>query len=375
MKAQLTHILDQSVCLTRRQMKDYLTEVMQPIESHAVEVHLNACPLCRMAVEGFEENIGEATAALESLNSNFLKEHFETIAPQIHLNSMAPAASFAGSGGKKTWSIQFWRNTAIAASVLLAVGFVWYFESGEKNGQKSVQLALNAPEKTGSTEGKPFVEASADGRKKQINNSPALADEYTENDVSASEIPEAEKSAPAPLYTSSGEMVASSANPPKPFAGRASEKDVSSKVDEVARRSNGGNPIAAADKSNAISDAKTEALQSKRKSETAAAIVAKATSNKAAKSSEMADPAKSLLETGDELLEAGKYERALAQYNRQMQTGSHHDRGAATIKAAHCYAFLGNKIRASELLEYIIETGDGPNRRAARRALRSLNRE
>src|SRR3954471_13952732 len=91
MKPELIHILDQSVCLTRRQIKDYLSGTMLPEEQHAAEVHLSSCPLCKMAMEGFEAHSEEALAAISSLNSGFLKEHYDAVTPQIHLNSVAPA--------------------------------------------------------------------------------------------------------------------------------------------------------------------------------------------------------------------------------------------------------------------------------------------
>ena len=79
MKEQLIHILDQSVCLSRKQMKEYLSGTMLPEEAHAAEVHLSSCPLCSLAMEGFEEHTEEALAAISALNSGFLKEHFAKV--------------------------------------------------------------------------------------------------------------------------------------------------------------------------------------------------------------------------------------------------------------------------------------------------------
>src|SRR5690349_17724415 len=146
MKEQLTHILDQSVCLSRKQMKEYLSGMMQHEEMHAAEMHLNACPLCSMAMEGFELHSEEALSAIASLNSGFLKEHFDNIAPQIHLNSMAPAAALTGSRSDRRQAQQLWRVASVAAGILAIFGVLWYMEFGREKQSSSAPLAMANPE-------------------------------------------------------------------------------------------------------------------------------------------------------------------------------------------------------------------------------------
>ncbi|MEO6831773.1 MAG: zf-HC2 domain-containing protein [Chitinophagaceae bacterium] len=375
MKEQLIHILDASVCLSRRQITEYLSGKMLPIEAHAVEVHLNSCPLCRMAVEGFEENIGSASAALESLNNNFLKEHFHTIAPQIHLNSMAPTAALGGRTSKKILTIQFWRNTAVAATVLLAFGFMWYFEFGEKHGQERISLALNAPEKPENTTATSLTRVSeATTRSKAYSELPNTK-VPTEKGVSASSLLAAPEKEMAPTVSTLKDATVETTNLGKSKPSKASREGLIAKNDEALHQSNEAVSSESADLAMPISEDKAETFRAKKSIDKPATALAKSLVGKDEKGAAPTASRKSLLETGDELFEAGKYEKALAQYNRQMQTGSRDKQTAAAIKAAKCYSLLGNKTRATELLKYIMETGSGADKRAARKVLRTLNRD
>lgn len=131
MKEQLLHILDQSVCLSRRQMRDYLSGSMEREEQHAVELHLISCPLCGMAMDGFETNSPEAVAGLNELNSRFLKAHFDTLVPQIHLNSMAPASAMPSTRAQRQSQRQpVWKHAAVITLLLGVFAVAWYYEFG-----------------------------------------------------------------------------------------------------------------------------------------------------------------------------------------------------------------------------------------------------
>lgn len=134
MKEQLIHILDQSVCLSRRQMKDYLSGTMEQEEQHAVELHLIACPLCGMAMDGFEKHPSEALSGLNDLNSRFLKAHFDTLVPQIHLNSMAPATAIPSAKPlRQSQGQPIWKHVAIITVLLGAFALIWYYEFGRES--------------------------------------------------------------------------------------------------------------------------------------------------------------------------------------------------------------------------------------------------
>jgi hypothetical protein len=50
---RLIKAIDNSACLTRRQINDYLQKKLYPEELYVVEMHLIECPFCNDAIEGF----------------------------------------------------------------------------------------------------------------------------------------------------------------------------------------------------------------------------------------------------------------------------------------------------------------------------------
>lgn len=370
MKEQLIHILDESVCLSRRQLKDYLGGSMLPIENHAVEVHLNTCPLCRMAVEGFEENIGEATAALESLNSNFLKEHFDNIAPQIHLNSMSPTAALLGDSAKNTTSRNLWRNASIAAAILLAFGALWYLEFGEKALPKNNRLAQNTLEQ----KEKPIQNAPAPEATKTAPIGLAAEQQATTEHSGKAELLSPIVAQRETSKTSSENLTTDKdLDRAKTPAGKPSlERDEIKAVPMVAKNATAGT---FREQESASTQKESYETNAYKKSRALEPTLSRASARQEEKSAIADVPLKTLLQKGDELFEAGKYEKALTNYSQQMQTGTKEEQTSAAIKAARCYALLGNKARATELLKYIIATGNGHDRRAAKKALRTIDSE
>src|SRR5215217_7964939 len=182
MKERLLNILDQSTCLTRRQMKDYLAGTMLPEEIHAAETHIASCPLCSMALEGFEANSEEALAAIASLNSGFLKDHFDSITPQIHLNSMAPAVPVAHhphyTKKKKTQTYSLLKVAAVAAALAIGFGVFWVIDQrGNKipdagkmaqNEEVTVPSAVTAP--VMSTDQAPAPQKNSAAQKQSVAN-------------------------------------------------------------------------------------------------------------------------------------------------------------------------------------------------------------
>lgn len=117
MKQKLQHILDNSVCITQRQLKEYIAGTMTDEECHALEHHLNNCLICSDAVDGAMMHEKEETLAITAnFNSEFIKAHFSLQDPQVHLNSIAPTLKKKGS--KKP----FWFKTS--ATVLIIAGAV-----------------------------------------------------------------------------------------------------------------------------------------------------------------------------------------------------------------------------------------------------------
>lgn len=136
---QLMHIFDNSSCLTKRQLQTYAANEMIPEEAHAVEVHLNACPFCRMSVEGLQIGGEYAIEAVGELNPKFLKDHFSINNPQIHLNSITATVSHQPVTHHHSRRIRHKKNTlftpwTISVAFLLLIG-AWYMEFGRAKTQ------------------------------------------------------------------------------------------------------------------------------------------------------------------------------------------------------------------------------------------------
>lgn len=128
MGTQLAHIFDESTCLTRRQLRDYVHGTMGAEECHAAEHHINSCPFCSEAIEGMAIHEAEAVSAVSELNTRFLKEHFDRHLPQVHLNSLAPVAvaDHTYNAHKKHKNGLVLTRTSVAAAILLALGVMGY---------------------------------------------------------------------------------------------------------------------------------------------------------------------------------------------------------------------------------------------------------
>ena len=391
MKEQLIHILDQSVCLSRKQMKEYISGTMQREEMHAAEIHLSSCPLCSMAMEGFEAHSDEALAAIASLNSGFLKEHFDNIAPQIHLNSMAPAATLtASNAARKSGHVQpSWRTASIAAGILLLFGALWYVEFGQDGNTDSKHIAMSSPPSApastqiakrnaaspqpgdGPAAAAKNITVATEAPGSGLEPKPTAPDEDYGYDISTAsntaapalaKLPENEKpaapaaKAPSPAYAAQGlsDIDAPSSNPESMPARGSAEKNASSQSPDLAVVAT--QSYSTARPSVHESDAmNAEALKKKEMT---------------AKLAERTAP--SPMELGKEAYDKGKYSAALTHYKKQMASGAPQDRAQAKIMAARCYAALGHKPRAQQLLQAVIDEGTGPERRSARRALREL---
>lgn len=92
MTHELSHMFDHSTCLSRRQMRDYLSNAMGKEECHAVEHHLNNCILCSEALEGLQAHGDDAIEVLDRLNTTFISDYIGQSHPHIHLNAIASPA-------------------------------------------------------------------------------------------------------------------------------------------------------------------------------------------------------------------------------------------------------------------------------------------
>lgn len=85
---RLIKAIDNSACLTRRQIDDYLQHKLFPEELYVVEMHLNECPFCNDAVEGYTKS-GNANQLLSTVETF----SFTEVPPQetVPVQKQAPA--------------------------------------------------------------------------------------------------------------------------------------------------------------------------------------------------------------------------------------------------------------------------------------------
>lgn len=87
---RLIKAIDNSACLTRRQIDDYLQNKLFPEELYVVEMHLNECPFCNDAVEGYTKS-GNANQILSTVE----EFSFTAIPAQEAKPEPVPAAKIA----------------------------------------------------------------------------------------------------------------------------------------------------------------------------------------------------------------------------------------------------------------------------------------
>jgi len=126
LSAQMAHIFDNSVCLTSRQVKEYISGAMVAEECHAVEHHLNNCPLCSMAVDGMQIDPKEALVQLDALNTRFLNDHFSITYPQMHLSSFVTDSR--SGRGVKSKKIPLWVHILLGTLITMAIAILFYAE-------------------------------------------------------------------------------------------------------------------------------------------------------------------------------------------------------------------------------------------------------
>ena len=378
---RILHILDQSTCLTRRQMKDYLAGNMLPEEVHAAEMHISSCPLCSMALDGFEAHSEEALEAIASLNSGFLKDHFDAITPKIHLNSLAPAATFDSRTRKKKKSISLLQVTGIAAALLVGFGTLWFMDHRNHANETNAIAVKTEASKTPTTDVVPPVHTE---REEMMHK--ATTDKSATGNAIVAEKPIAKKD-PEPTSDLEAQPVIGSAAPP---AAAASEQNIAAApvMKAVPRMKE----KAADERAAKDTTFNTRAFNTSSRNEYAASDGYSRTESKDAykptglKMSAAAAPGKSddakamsanedHLQKGDDLLSQNKYGAALTHYNKELNSADRGHHAQAAIGAAQCYAKLGNKRKAISLLQEVIDQESGQQRRRAKRLLRELESE
>jgi FimV-like protein len=77
-------------------------------------------------------------------------------------------------------------------------------------------------------------------------------------------------------------------------------------------------------------------------------------------------------ETGGDSYSKESLKISLVRWKKEMNSTDSRTRYYAMVMVAKCYADLGDKAKAQELLQQVIDNGPGPERRQARKALRKI---
>lgn len=388
-KDQLLHIFDESACLTRRQMKDYVNGSMTNEESHAVEVHLNACPFCNDAIEAlFESREGDTADMVMNLNNDFLQDHLGMHNPRVHLNSVAAAHTGHLHGHtsrhkRKSNVTAFWRNTSIAAILLLAIGLLWFLKFGNTSNpnRQVAQQTATPPEQVPHTTTGPATSAA-----------PTISSSAQEGTIASSSTPAIKATAPIGITATQPEETDKTGKGGKAETGtlQVQEKPTADKTADVAF----SQPVAAPAGKNEAPPKKVavvEKMPARKTSDIASTAPAVYSGNSKAGISGARDeavsytiegvdtrPAKAVarenLDKAAVLLGKGQYQSALRVCEREMDNEDRGFRQEAMVTAAQCYIKLGDTSKAKQILSSVAEEG-GPQRRAARKLLKELNKE
>lgn len=351
---QLRRIFDNSACLSRRQLKDYISGHMSREEKYAAEYHVNTCFLCSEALDG----LGKKGTVLifEELDANFLEDHFSLINPQIHLNSIAPSigAQPVTRVLKKKNAPPLLKPTSIVAALILAFAVLWYLDY----------------EKPAPSYNHPIVteEQSSSSKRQSLpvrNEKPAQTEQAIGTDQkSGSKTASTDEEGSRPLSNKPQALIATGSDPEEKNGGAADthlSRQVQPEKQEITKFASGVSSIGVTSKVN--EDVKQTIAPSEKTIDT---------EKKRPLEKNVEEKAEPDLQDANEFFNAGNHQAALSIYRKQMNTTGGRDAQYAALQAARCYLNLGNKEAAAKLLQSLSGEGSGSSKRQARRLLREL---
>jgi FimV-like protein len=385
---QLKHIFDDSVCLTKRQMKDYVSGVMTNEEAHAVELHLNSCPFCSDAIEGMLSiDKDDALHALHEINGNFLLEHLGNTQPQ----KQQPYHTITDTTPAKR-SIPLWRAVSIAAALLLFFGLLWYNKSDTTTGQNTqlAQEVVEPGDKATASHNPIASDADVAARPAATGEQKIAAVRAAKPESFLNEEPGKQASG-AIAYDV---QAAAPAAVPEPAAVQEAEKKeqpkevevLAYKVPLIDKYAPGAKSTATEDKIEKMSTRSVQqdvaatapnidrrlgnSAYEREAEEPAKAVVARKKDNAIQEEADQPDN----IYTGNKLFAQKRYSNAITTFQKEFSSTNKGRRHEAMIMAARSYINLGNKTKATQLLQNIIEEG-GPQKRSAKKLLKEVNAE
>ena len=378
--AQLIHIFDNSTCLTKKQMRDYVGGKMTNEEAHAVEVHLNSCPLCSDAVEGLFEQQEGGLAIMHELNTDFLKDHFGLSNPQVHLNSMAATQSVRKHVPREKkpakTTVLSWRSTSLAAGLLLLAGLIWFYRVDHRAPEPIAKVTDNLSKQSPEIARKPG-EPKAEKRSVVQAITQSAPENITASLDKSAEATPATLAAVAdtePGVVQKEEVMVAKAPPvaegPKLAKTEAADKLPASTPAVATASTSSYQPSFG----NSYSNSKTEAYQisGARSSKMAYTVDGVRTQDKKSNIAKATTTEPDKLDAADQLYLRKNYGDALNLYAKEMHAADADRKQAAMLGAARCYLALGNNAQAKKLLQNLVDSSNGSVRRHARRLLREI---
>lgn len=412
MNGELKHIFDESACLSRRQLKDYVSGQMANEECHAVEHHLNGCPLCSSAIDGMLLDPAKALETVTEMNTDFLKEHFMLKNPQANTNTAAPAAPIMETPKPGAKMKPFWRTAAAAAAIFAVICLFWYIRSAQRSDQNVMiaqkfddeknaraaaakaelqqsqkpvaeenTLAATAP--SGETASPPETELvqtaavvpAEQAGKAQQDEARASADMAT-----AKKTPEDQAKTVKQVPPALAEKAKNTPEAKKPGSPETSKLAVGNNTRNPAKdehHASTENVVAAKEDKSNRNKAATETVHTLAQP----AAPAPAARNEASADAASGAGANSAEKLPEDKLDRGKYyfkkqkwSEALAEYKGEINNASKSKRHEASYMAAQCYVKLGNKKEAERLLKIIVDEG-GAEKRHAKKLLESIDKQ
>lgn len=157
---RLLQILDNSACLTSRQLDHYLKHTLFPEELRVVELHLSGCPFCSDALDGLEQQQHQLSVLLGSLSLPALpdvqlpekiKEKKEPEPAKQVKTGSTPYRHYGSTKTNNTSSFNKWKMpVGVAAALLIGFGALWLLKF-KKDGHEV--LAVNMETATDSDTG------------------------------------------------------------------------------------------------------------------------------------------------------------------------------------------------------------------------------
>lgn len=395
-KEQLKQIFEQSSCLTKKQLKEYVSGSMSTEEAHAVEQHLHSCPMCSDAVDGLMAQQGKGVEVMNTINADFLTKHLGAANQQVPQNINMPKPNTSDTKKKpapammKSTSAKSYfafRTMGVAATILFAIVGIWYYRLTNDVAKESQPLAqeLQAPAPVEAPVAQQVVE--------DTEQAVAAAADMVSNGVT--EIGTGSAITQSPSTKDKG-VVAMAAPAPGKEEKQGLLKRLGNKIEAAAAKKTTQQLLGAIKNDNPdkyATSAKNQFVEEQRtkpKEERAEAMdmqagnPSRATGNSyqptedvkavTVNEKEALEPV-SKIDKADQLLKSGKASDALNLYTQEMRGASTKGkRQEAAIGAARCYVALGNRYKAKDILLSIVEEG-GPRKREAKRMLKDLGWE